>query len=65
MEIPRIPPYPIVTTWDVPLASTSYVVYIEDLVDHSIQTVTLTSSADAKIVYTIPQSKLEYDRKFL
>lgn len=64
MEIPRIPPYPIVTKWDVPLATTSYVVYIEDLIDHSIQTVTLTSNADKQIIYTIPQSKLEYDRKF-
>lgn len=64
MEILRIPPYPIVTTWDVPSATTSYVIYIEDLIDNSIDTVTVTSNASKKITYTIPQSKLEYDRKF-
>ena len=64
MEILRLPPYPIVTTWDVPSATTSYVIYIEDLVDHSVETATLTSNASKKITYTIPQSKLEYDRKF-
>jgi hypothetical protein len=64
MEILRLPPYPIVTTWDVPLATTSYVISIEDLVDHSVDTVTVTSNANKKITYTIPQSKLEYDRKF-
>jgi len=64
MEILRIPPYPIVTTWDVPSATTSYVIYIEDLIDNSVDTVTVTSNASKKITYTIPQSKLEYDRKF-
>lgn len=61
----RVPPYPIITTWDVPLANTDYVVYIEDLVDHSVQTLPVTSSADAKVVYTVPQAQLEFDRKFL
>lgn len=65
MEILRIPPYPIVTTWDVASANTSYVISIEDLIDNSVETVTLTSNASKKIIYTIQQSKLEYDRKFL
>ena len=61
----RVPPYPIITTWDVPLANTDYVIYIEDLVDHSIQTLPVTSNADAQVVYTVPQAQLEFDRKFL
>jgi hypothetical protein len=65
MEILRVPPYPILTTWDVPLANTAYVVYIEDLVDHSVQTFSVTSSAGKKVNHTIPQSQLEFDRKFL
>ena len=32
MEVLRIPPYPIVTSWDVPEANTDYTIYIEDLV---------------------------------
>ena len=61
----RVPPYPIITTWDVPLANTDYVIYIEDLVDHSNQTIPATSNSDSQILYIIPQSQLEFDRKFL
>jgi hypothetical protein len=65
MEVYRLPPYPIVTTWDVPLPSTSYTISVEDLIDHSIQTTTATSNSSSKITYTLPRSKVEYDRKFL
>jgi hypothetical protein len=65
MEVMRVPPYPIITTWDVPLANTDYVLYIEDLVDHSIQTFPVTSNLDSQIIYIVPQSQLEFDRKFL
>jgi hypothetical protein len=64
MEVLRVPPYPIVTTWDVPLANTDYVIYIEDLVDHSIQTFPTTSNLDSKVTHTIPQSMLDFDRRF-
>jgi hypothetical protein len=65
MEILRVPPYPIITTWDVPLPNTDYVIYIEDLVDHSVQTLPVTSNADSQVLYIVPQSQLEFDRKFL
>ena len=65
MEVLRVPPYPIITTWDVPLPNTDYVIYIEDLVDHSIQTLPVTSNSDSQILYIVPQSQLEFDRKFL
>jgi len=65
MEVMRVPPYPIITTWDVPLANTDYVIYIEDLVDHSVQNLPVTSNADSQVIYVIPQSQLEFDRKFL
>jgi hypothetical protein len=61
----RVPPYPIITTWDVPLPNTDYVIYIEDLVDHSIQTLPVTSNSDSQVLYVVPQSQLEFDRKFL
>lgn len=64
-EVLRVPPYPITTTWDVPAANTEYTVYVEDLVDHSSETTTLTSNADSKLEYVLPRSKVQYDRDFL
>lgn len=65
MEVFRLPPYPITTTWDVPLPSTQYSIYIEDLVDHSFENIPVTSNAESKIEYIIPRAKAQYDRKFL
>ena len=65
MEVLRVPPYPITTKWDVPAANTAYSVYVEDLVDHSYETTTLTSDADKQISYILPRSKVQYDRDFL
>jgi hypothetical protein len=65
MEVLRLPPYPLVTKWDVPLPSTDYVLYIEDLIDHSVETIDVTSDANSQITYEIPQSKAQFDRIFL
>ncbi len=65
MEILRVPPYPIVTTWDVPDANQAYLIYVEDVVDHSIETESVTSDANAKVTYTLPRSKVQFDRDFL
>jgi hypothetical protein len=65
MEVLRVPPYPITTEWTVPAANTAYSVYVEDLVDHSFETTTLTSDANKKISYVLPKSKVQYDRDFL
>jgi hypothetical protein len=65
MEILRVPPYPITSTWDVPEANTDYVIYIEDLVDHSFESVDITSDANSKINYILPREKLQFDRDFL
>jgi len=65
MEVLRVPPYPITTQWTVPAANTAYSVYVEDLVDHSFETTTLTSDANKKISYVLPKSKVQYDRDFL
>lgn len=65
MEVLRIPPYPIVTSWDVPEANTDYTIYIEDLVDHSYENVEVTSDANAKVEYVIPRAKAQFDRTFL
>ena len=64
-EVLRVPPYPITTTWDVPEANTDYTVYVEDLVDHSSETTTITSNANSKLDYVLPRSKVQYDRDFL
>jgi len=65
MEVLRLPPYPIDTKWDVPTPSTQYKLYIEDLIDHSVEELTVTSDANSQITYTIQQAKAQFDRKFL
>lgn len=65
MEVMRVPPYPLTTTWDLPIANYEYIVYIEDLVDHSIEETNIFSDENKKLVYEIPLSKVQYDRKFL
>jgi hypothetical protein len=65
MEVLRVPPYPITTKWDVPAANTAYSVYVEDLVDHSFETSTLTSDANKQISYILSRSKVQFDREFL
>ena len=65
MEILRVPPYPITTTWDVPEANADYTIYVEDVVDHSIETLSVTSNSSAQITYTLPRSKVQFDRDFL
>ncbi len=65
MEVLRVPPYPITTTWSLPDADYDYTVYVEDLVDHSIETSTITSDENGKVLYTLPASKIQFDRQFL
>jgi hypothetical protein len=65
MEILRVPPYPITATWDVPEANADYVIYVEDLVDHSFENVEITSDGQSQIHYEMPRSKLQFDRDFL
>lgn len=65
MEVLRLPPYPLSTTWDVPSPNTSYTVYVEDLIDHSSETSTIVSNSLSKLIYTIPQTKAQFDREFL
>jgi hypothetical protein len=64
MEILRVPPYPITTTWDVPEAEHAYLIYVEDVVDHSVETLSVVSDANAKVQYVLPRAKIQYDRDF-
>lgn len=65
MDILRVPTYPKVTTWDVPDASSDYTIYVEDLVDHAVESSNVISTANSKVTYTFNQSDLLTDRKFL
>ena len=65
MEVLRVPPYPITTTWNLPDNNYDYIVYVEDLVDHSIEETTITSSSTGVVTYTIPAEKVQFDRQFL
>ena len=65
MEVLRVPPYPLTTTWNLPIANYEYIVYIEDLVDHSVQEVNISSDANGKLIYELPLEKIQFDRDFL
>lgn len=65
MEVLRVPPYPITTTWDVPEPDTDYDIYVEDLVDHSYEITTQTSNGNSQIEYVLPREKVAFDRDFL
>ena len=65
MEVLRVPPYPLTTTWDLPDPNYAYIVYVEDLVDHSIEESTITSDSNGRVVYTLPLTKVQFDRQFL
>lgn len=65
MEVLRVPPYPLTTTWQLDNADYLYNVYVEDVVDHSSQTVEITSDSDGNVVYELPASELKLDRSFI
>ncbi len=64
MEVMRVPPYPIVTTWELPIPNYTYIQYVEDLVDHSVVETEVTSDANGIVEYILPVEKVQYDRKF-
>lgn len=65
MEILRVPPYPIDTTWTLPLPNYTYNMYLEDLVDHSLEIVEVESDSNGVVVYELTLEKLQLDRNFL
>jgi hypothetical protein len=65
MEILRVPPFPLTTTWSLPDANYAYILYVEDLVDHSIEETTITSDENGVVSYTLPLTKVQFDRQFL
>jgi hypothetical protein len=65
MEILRVPPYPLTTTWNLPDANYEYIIYVEDLIDHTIEEDTITSDANGVVTYTLPVVKVQFDRQFL
>lgn len=64
MEVMRVPPYPITTTWTLPIANYTYVQVVEDLVDHSVVETTVHSNANGIVTYVLPLDKVQFDRKF-
>lgn len=64
MEVMRVPPYPLTTTWTLPIPNYEYVIYVEDLVDHSVEETNLFSDENGKLVYELPLEKVQYDRNF-
>ena len=60
----RVPPYPITTTWALPIPNYTYIQYVEDLVDHSVTETEVTSDANGIVEYILPLEKVQFDRKF-
>lgn len=65
MEVMRVPPYPLTTVWNLPIANYDYIQYVEDLVDHSVEETDVTSDANGQVEYILPLEKVQFDRKFL
>ena len=65
MEILRVPPYPLTTTWNLPDANYDYIIYVEDLIDHTIEEDTITSDSNGVVTYILPVVKVQFDRQFL
>lgn len=65
MEVLRVPPYPLTTVWNLPIANYDYIQYVEDLVDHTITETEVTSDANGVVQYILPLEKVQFDRKFL
>ena len=64
MEVMRVPPYPLTTKWTLPIPNYEYVVYVEDLVDHSVEETNMFSDENGILTYELPLAKVQYDRKF-
>lgn len=64
MEVMRVPPYPLTTKWTLPIPNYEYIVYVEDLVDHSVEETNISSDANGILTYQLPLEKVQYDRKF-
>ena len=60
----RVPPYPLTTKWTLPIPNYEYVVYVEDLVDHSVEETNMFSDENGILEYVLPLAKVQYDRKF-
>ena len=60
----RVPPYPLTTKWTLPIPNYEYIVYVEDLVDHSVEETNISSDANGILTYELPLAKVQYDRKF-
>lgn len=65
MEIMRVPPYPLTTTWTLPIPNYTYIQYVEDLIDHSVVETEVESDANGVVEYVLPLEKVQFDRKFL
>ena len=60
----RVPPYPIVTAWNLPIPNYEYIQYVEDLVDHSVTETSVVSDENGIVEYILPLDKVQYDRRF-
>jgi len=65
MDVMRFPPYPLTTTWTLPTPNHDYVQYVEDLVDHSVEEIEVTSDSDGNVEYSISLEDAQFDRKFI
>jgi len=65
MQILRKPPYPLSATYDVPEASTDYIVIIKDQSkDEIIDEQTIESGLNSKLIYEISDSLSKYDDSY-
>jgi len=65
MEVMRVPPYPLTTTWNLPIPDYDYIQYVEDLIDHSVVETEVTSDSNGVVEYVLPLESVQFDRNFI
>jgi hypothetical protein len=60
----RLPPYPLSVTYEVPEANANYILVIDDVLEQSELVEYVTSDANAKIVYSLGDDFVKYDKSY-
>jgi hypothetical protein len=64
MQILRLPPYPLTLSYNVPDASTEYIIVIDDLLEQTELEIIRVSSAQKVLTYTLTDNFLKYDKSY-
>jgi hypothetical protein len=64
MQILRLPPYPLTLSYNVPDASTEYIIVIDDLLEQTELEIIRVSNAQKVLTYTLTDNFIKYDKSY-